>query len=282
MVRSLRRSAPRVRALLGATHPEAALAVTAAMIALAAAAGLGARTALLGAAVLTGQLSIGWSNDWIDRGRDRAAGRDDKPLVSGAIGDAAVIRAALAALAACAGLSLLLGPAAGLLHLAAVSLGWLYNLWLKFTAASVLPYAGAFGSLPLVVGLAAGPGTSTPSWLVAAAACLGAGAHFVQVLPDLAVDADQQVHGLPQRLGARRSLVAAAGLLGTGAMLVAAGPGRDLGSWSAFAVPLVLGLVAAVVVAGLAGFPRLGFRLTLVVGLATVVMLVAGGSPYPT
>ena len=34
-------------------------------------------------AVLAGQLSTGWSNDWFDAGRDTAVGRTDKPIVAG-------------------------------------------------------------------------------------------------------------------------------------------------------------------------------------------------------
>jgi len=36
-------------------------------------------------AVLLGQLSIGWQNDWTDAERDRAAGRADKPISAGEI-----------------------------------------------------------------------------------------------------------------------------------------------------------------------------------------------------
>ena len=35
------------------------------------------------AAVSTGQLSIGWSNDALDAARDRLAGRTDKPVAAG-------------------------------------------------------------------------------------------------------------------------------------------------------------------------------------------------------
>ena len=42
-----------------------------------------ARGLLVTAAVLAGQLSIGWSNDLIDARRDRAVGRTDKPLAVG-------------------------------------------------------------------------------------------------------------------------------------------------------------------------------------------------------
>ena len=78
-------SASPVRALVGAAHAGPALAVTVLAGLLSVAQGLPpATTVLLVAAVLAGQLSVGWSNDLVDRTRDRAAGRRDKPLATGA------------------------------------------------------------------------------------------------------------------------------------------------------------------------------------------------------
>src|SRR5918994_1829605 len=68
-------------ALLRACHPEPTAAVTLMMTALAVTAGRDARGVLMvAAAVLTGQLSIGWLNDVLDARRDRAVGRLDKPV----------------------------------------------------------------------------------------------------------------------------------------------------------------------------------------------------------
>src|SRR4051794_41871948 len=68
-------------------HPGPALAVTVVATLLAVAAGAPARTvALVGAAFGVGQLSIGWSNDWLDAARDVAVGRGDKPVAAGARG----------------------------------------------------------------------------------------------------------------------------------------------------------------------------------------------------
>ena len=41
------------------------------------------RLVLLVLVVLTGQLTIGWTNDWADAARDAAAGRADKPVAAG-------------------------------------------------------------------------------------------------------------------------------------------------------------------------------------------------------
>src|SRR3954462_8989476 len=71
---------PRPPALLRAAHIGPALAVTVIVGLLAMAADLPlSRTVLVVAAVLTGQLSIGWSNDLLDLPRDRQGGRPGKP-----------------------------------------------------------------------------------------------------------------------------------------------------------------------------------------------------------
>src|SRR3978361_1403900 len=77
--------AARLRGLLLATHAGPAVAGTTVSALLAVAAGVPAgRVVLLTAAVLAGQASIGWSNDWLDADRDRAVARGDKPVVPGA------------------------------------------------------------------------------------------------------------------------------------------------------------------------------------------------------
>ncbi|TKA04722.1 hypothetical protein FCI23_35190 [Actinacidiphila oryziradicis] len=105
------------------------------MSALAVVAGQGAAHWLLTtAAVLTGQLSAGWSNDALDALRDNVAGRRGKPVVAGTVRTAEVWAAAFAALALCVPLSLACGPWAGAVHLAGVAAAWGYNLRLKATA----------------------------------------------------------------------------------------------------------------------------------------------------
>ena len=86
-----------VRTLVGAAHAGPTLAVTVLTGLLSVAQGLApATTALLVGAVLAGQLSVGWSNDLVDRTRDRDAGRRDKPLATGAV-SVAVVRTACGA-----------------------------------------------------------------------------------------------------------------------------------------------------------------------------------------
>src|ERR1035438_1328560 len=104
-------------ALLRASHPEPTVMVTALAVALAVGTGRsGIGVLAVGAAVLAGQLSVGWHNDWLDAARDAAAGRPDKPVAAGAITRRTVGRAALTALIAAVPLSLASGWRPGLAH----------------------------------------------------------------------------------------------------------------------------------------------------------------------
>ena len=185
-------------ALARSCHPEPTAAVTLMVTALAVTSGRSAAgVVLVFLAVLTGQLSIGWLNDALDADRDKAVGRTDKPVVAGAVSVRTVRGAALVPGLACVPLSLASGLFAGGVHLVAVAAGWAYDLGLKSTRWSVLPYVVCFGLLPafVVLGLPGAP--LPPWWLVAGGALLGAGAHFANVLPDLDDDAATGVRGLP-------------------------------------------------------------------------------------
>ncbi|RHA42619.1 UbiA family prenyltransferase [Cellulomonas rhizosphaerae] len=266
-----------VRALVLASHPGPTAAVS--MFAFAYALGAGAGVplaALVLVAVMAGQLSVGWSNDWIDAGRDLAVGRADKPVVTGAVSPPALRAAALLAAGACIALSLALGPAAAVVHLVAVASAWAYNARLKSTVWSWAPYALSFGLLPSVATLALPDPVPAPAWTTAAAALLGVGAHLANVLPDLADDAATGVVGLPHRLGRRATSLLSVALLLVATTIVAV----------ASSVPVVLAVVAvlAAVVLALSGAlaaltrpaSRWPFLAAILVAALTVVLLVVG------
>jgi 4-hydroxybenzoate polyprenyltransferase len=103
-----------------------------------------------------------------------------------------------------------------------------------------------------------------------AGALLGVGAHFVNVLPDLADDAATGVRGLPHRLGARWSPVVAAAVLVAASVVIVVGAPID---------STVVAVVALVVTAGLAGVALLAhgrtpFRAAIAMAMVDVVMLV--------
>jgi len=264
--------APPVRALLSASHPGPSVAVTALTFVLSVAVGHGVGRALLvAAAVAAGQLTIGWSNDLIDLAADRQVHRTDKPVARGDVEPGAVRAAIAVAGVACVVLSVLCGPASAAVHLlAGVGSGWAYNLGVKATPWSWLPYAVAFGGLPVFVSLTEDADQIPPLWLPVAGALLGVGAHFVNVLPDLADDAATGVRGLPHRLGARWSPVVAAAVLVTAAVVIVVG---------APVHSAVVAVVALVVTAGLAAVAlfahgRAPFRAAIAMALVDVAMLV--------
>lgn len=269
-------SAPRpavLVSLLATAHIGPAVAVTTFAALLAVADGLSLyRGVMVTAAVLAGQLTIGWGNDLRDISRDREVGRSDKPLATGAVRSSTVIAALVAAAVVCLVLSFLVGWRSGVVHLGlAVAWGHLYNLWLKATPWSWLPYAVAFGTLPAVVTLAGVAPQWPPPWLMLAAGVLGVAAHFLNTLPDLQDDAATGVRGLPHRLGQRPSRIIAALLLVAASLLAVLGPPGPPVGWSWAALVLVLGLALV----ALTGHGKAPFHAALAIALVDVVLLVA-------
>lgn len=262
-------------ALVRACHPAPALLVTVLAAAWAVGIGSSGRTiVLVSLAVLTGQLSVGWSNDWLDAGRDAVTGRADKPTVAGLVTAGLLRWSALVAVVLCVGLSLATGWVAGLVHLVTVACGWAYNAGVKATAWSWLPYALAFGVLPLFVVLAGFPRAGVPVWLMVATALLGVGAHVANTLPDLGDDRRTGVRGLPHRLGRRASSVLAPVVLAAAVVAVTLGTkAREELTWVAAAIA-----VGVAITAGAIGRSRprsrAPFTLSMVVAAICVMLLV--------
>lgn len=273
--------------LVLAAHPGPTVAVTVLALVLGAGVGLPASTlVLLGLAFLAGQLSIGWSNDWIDAERDAAVGRTDKPVAAGRIDVTTVRTAALVAAVATVVLSFALGLAAGAVHVLVVASGWSYNAGLKRTRWSVVPFMVSFGLLPAVVTLALPDPTLPAGWAIVAGAVLGVAIHFTNVLPDLDDDAATGVAGLPHRVGRRVSGLVAFAALALASIVVLVGPGLLSGA-GAGAPPVVaiVGVLAAVSIAvwGVALVltrppGRLLFQLIIVASLLLAVQLAASGT----
>lgn len=197
-------------ALWRSAHPGPTLVVTALAALLAWASGLsGWRLPLLAAAVFAGQVSVGLSNDAIDVRRDRRSGRTDKPLAGRpALLPVAWVSAG-AALAAAVALSVPLSAEMALAHAVTLASAWAYNAGVKSTPFSVVPFVVSFGVFPSLVTLAAADPAFAPPWVTFAGAAFGVAVHLTNVVPDLDDDARTGVRGLPHRLGARASLIAA-------------------------------------------------------------------------
>ena len=272
--------------LVRASHPGPTAAVTVLAVVLGVGVGLpGGTLVLLGLAILAGQLSIGWSNDWIDADRDTTVGRADKPLAQGLLDVSVVRAAALVAAAVTVPLSFALGLAAGAVHVLLVASGWSYNAGLKRTRVSVVPFMVSFGLLPAVVTLALPDPRMPAPWAIVAGAVLGVAIHFTNVLPDLDDDARTGVAGLPHRAGRRLSGLVAFASLALASVVVLLGPGLLTGGTGSPTVIAIVGVLAAVSIAVwgtalvLTRPPgRLLFQLIIVASLLLVAQLAASGT----
>ena len=278
---SLIMGASRIKFLFKSTHPMPSLAV--ALFATLFAVGIGldaGRVALVGLAVLLQQFSVGLSNDWLDHKRDRAAGRTDKPLAKGSLNASLVRNSSYVA-----GIFALL--VSGLLGLESIGwmvfmlfAGWAYNLGLKATPFSVLPYAVGFGILPVFVTLSLEQSQVPPAWVVVVAALLGVSAHFANTLPDLLEDRATRVRALPHIVGQKISAL----VIATTAILASSIAVYQSNSLAGLVG--VIGLTATIVLAGVASVlslrptpPRVIFPLLVLASLVNAVLLMLGVGP---
>ncbi|NNC10806.1 UbiA family prenyltransferase [Planctomonas sp. JC2975] len=274
-----------VRALTLASHPGPALVVTVVAAVLAIAVAYPAwRVVLLTAAMLADQLSVGWSNDWIDAARDSAVARADKPIAAHAITRRTVGIAAFVALGLALVLTVPFGPVALVAHVVALGSAWSYNAGLKRTLFSVVPYLVSFGTLPAIVTLGA-PTPQWPAWwVVAAGSLLGAAAHVTNVLPDLEQDRITGVRGFGHLLGPRIGGLVSFGLLAVVGVLIAVGAVALAGLSGWPSVLVIVGSVITVAIACLGVVLTLRgvhsrwlMRLIMTAALVDVIALVAAG-----
>lgn len=167
------------------------------------------RLARLLLAMLGGQVLIGAVNELVDAELD-AQTKPWKPIPSGAVSP----RGARAAAGAGAATMLVFGAGFGVLSLALLllgtGLGLAYDIRLKRTPLSWLPYVLALPLLPLWVWAALAPASFEPRLLLLYP--LGApavvGVHLAQSLPDTAGDRAAGIRNLAGLLGERRAIVA--------------------------------------------------------------------------
>ena len=159
-----------------------------------------------------------------------------------------------------------------------VGAGWAYNAGLKGTVWSGLMYVLGFGPIPALATSILPGGPAARPWSVAAASLLGLGAHFANVLPDLATDRVGGVRGLPQRvagLGGERAVrLTALALLLAASALIAFAPGVTT-RW-----PVLVGLGAAIALAVVAvrAQGRTPFLCALGIAGINVLMFLLGGA----
>jgi len=258
--------------LARASHIQPTLAVTAFTTAIAIGAGRRWGAVSVGSAVLAGQLAVGWSNDYLDRDRDRMGGRADKPIAAGEITAEVVRNCAIVAALGCVPLSLLSGWRAAVVHGVAVGAAFGYNASLKRSVLSVAPYVVAFGALPAFVTLGGRSGHRPPGAATAAAALMGAGAHFINVLPDLETDSLTGVRGLPHRFGPTGSLLVGVMFLGSATAVVSRAGYAPLRRISQIFAGGAAVSVAGVLAAAATGRKRASWTLALGTSALTVAL----------
>ena len=172
----------------------------------------------LGLGMLLYQFSIGITNDVVDADDDAVA-KAWKALPRGIVSR----RAAVLAAAGCAGTALLftagLDTGVWLIGLAGWACGMAYDLWLKRTRLSWLPYSIAFPLVPVWVYLATDAWRPLLWWVFPLGALLGLGLHLANQTPDVEADRRAGVRGTAQTLGAARSRAMAVGLVGAAGAL---------------------------------------------------------------
>lgn len=267
-----------LRALARATHPGPTISVTLIALVIGIAVDLSLlRLVVLALVVLLNQASIGLSNDWLDANRDRAVGRVDKPVAAGQITIETVRACAIGAAVASIALAILLGPWTTLANAAFIVSAWAYNLGLKSTAFSVVPYLVSFGLLPLIVTVSRPDDALAVWWAMGAAALLGAAAHFANVLPDFDDDRATGVRGLPHILGrAGSGMATCVALVGASALIVIGAGADGWAIWLGFGVTVAIALWCAMLL--LTRLPsRLLFQLIILAALVNVALLALSG-----
>ena len=160
------------------------------------------------AAVLFGQFSVGWVNDFIDARLDRTVGRREKPIVAGTLETSSLKVPIAIALILVVPLSILAaGWIGGLAHIAAVGSAHIYNVYLSRTVWSWVPYAVSFSLLPFFVAQAGSRVLWPEVPMILLFALVGVIAHLLNALPDIAIDREGGKGGLVVSLGRQKSLL---------------------------------------------------------------------------
>jgi 4-hydroxybenzoate polyprenyltransferase len=231
-------------------HPGPSLLVTVVLVAIAglAARGVpdGARIVQLVGAMLPVQLCIGVVNDIVDRPEDAVA-KPYKPLVRGVVSrsTAATIGVLLGAIGLGAAATINV-PTLGLDALA-LGAGLSYDVGLRRTPLSWVPWWGGMAVLPLEGYASVGSIPSRLLVLIPLSGLVALGLHFANALPDIDGDRVADRRSLPVLVGVKGSqlagplVLAAAGVLA----VVLAGPLGQVGVvFVAGVAVLVIGLVA--------------------------------------
>ena len=223
------------------------------------------------------QAAIGASNDYFDRDLD-ARTKPFKPIVRGLVAPRDALVLAGGFVLAAGALAATMGPLSFVVGAVGLGAGLAYNVRLKRSVLSAVPFMVALPALPFWVWVSLGRFTSDLWWLIPFAPLAGLAVHLTNTAPDLDADRRAGVRGLAHVIGIGPTL-----LLGWGSFAAAIGLAVALGlhleyDWRAFllgAIPAsVLLLVTVTAYLWRRSQPalQLGFGL---IGMATASL--AGG-----
>lgn len=194
--------------LLVAAHPRLGMA-TAAGLALAATLS-GRPSREVGMVLLTalvGQCVLGWANDLVDRRRDTAEGRADKPVAQELLAPGDLGFALTCGVLLVVPLAMSHGLWAGTAYLSALAIALLGLVVLRHGWLSWVPWAASYALYPafLAYGGWAGDGQQTPPEIAVTllAAVLGVCVHVLSSLPGLVGDHEAGRRHLPLRIALR-------------------------------------------------------------------------------
>lgn len=208
----------------------------------------GARaTLLIAAAIIGSQATVGVVNDLRDRDLDVIA-KPSKPLIAGRVTVRGAYLVGSIALLVALVCGSTLGVRSLLFVLGMTAAGLIYDLWLKRTALSFLPYIFGLPLLPLWAWTCV---RDAPPrlWLTYPLGILiGFGLHLANALPDAGHDAAGGIRGVVQVVGTRAALLLCVASFAVTILVVAALTYRQWGASvvALIAVAVVLLLVAAV------------------------------------
>jgi 4-hydroxybenzoate polyprenyltransferase len=209
--------------MLALLHPIPSLLTTLAAVGFALIFGIGlgdARLLWIALIMMLVQFSISALNEWADADLDRLAGRR-RPIPLGLLSPST----ALSVAALCGVGAFLLstlaqfGTVALLLVGVGLACGWAYDLRLKGTPLSFLPFAIAFPLMPFWIGLLAGRPSSALAILFLGGSPLATAIHLADAIPDRDRDREAGLRTLAVALGQPGAELVAVGLLLIGTLV---------------------------------------------------------------
>ena len=152
-------------------------------------------TALLGACMLLYQFSIGIANDLVDVDDDRTD-KPWKPLAAATISRRRAFSAFLTCLMGGIAVTIRLGWQAWMIGVAGLACGLTYDIWLKRTPLSWVPFSIAFPLVPVWVSVALDSWDAILWWVFPLGFALGFAIHLANQAPDVGAG-ETGLRGLP-------------------------------------------------------------------------------------